>query len=268
MTSTAIVTRLGILAAGAMLCLALACPVSATPTLKLQVGFSPDKPGSSTTVSLGFTIQGEDGLVPSPLTEVQFRLPAGMGLGTTDLGEGICTARLLELEGVSGCPPNSYMGLGEALVEVPFGPEIIQEPVNLAILMAPALEEHTTVLFLAYGLAPVQAEIIFHGELLHAAGPYGAELHALIPITPTLPEAPDAAVVRMRSTLGPEGITYYKTGKGERIPFHPTGMVIPKTCPQHGYPFAATFRFLDGSTASARSTVPCKSARARRHRAK
>ncbi len=264
MRTATIATRLGILAG--VLWIALASPVDAAPAVKLKVGFSPDKPGSSTTVSVGFTIQTQAGVVPPPLTEVEFQLPAGMGLGTTDLGERICTATVLELQGVSGCPSNSYMGLGEALVEVPFGPEILHESVKLAILMAPAIEEHTTVLFLAYGVTPVAAEIIFHGELLDATGPYGAVLHALIPLTPTLPGAPDAAVVRMRSTLGPKGVTYYKTSKGERIPFHPSGMVIPKMCPPGGYPFAATFTFLDGSTASATSAVPCKAVRSRHGR--
>jgi hypothetical protein len=256
--------RLSILVVGAALCLTLVSPAGAAPVIKLKVGFSPDRPGVRTTVTTGFTIQTQEGIVPPPLTGVQFRLPTGMGLGTTDLGERICTASILELQGVSGCPSNSYMGLGKALVEVPFGPEIIHESVSLAILMAPALEEHTTVLFLAYGVSPVAAEIIFHGELLNAGGPYGAELHALIPLTPTLPGAPDAAVVRMRSTLGPEGVTYYKTSKGQRVPFRPSGMVIPKVCPRGGYPFAATFTFLDGSTASATSAVPCKTPRSRR----
>lgn len=184
-----IATRLGILAGA--LWVALASPADAAPAIKLNVGFSPDKPGLSTTVSVGFTIQTQAGVVPPPLTEVEFQLPAGMGLGTTNLGERICTVSVLELRGVSGCPSNSYMGLGEALVEVPFGPEIVHESVNLAVLMAPAIEEHTTVLFLAYGVSPVAAEIIFHGELLDATGPYGAVLHALIPLTPTLPGAPD-----------------------------------------------------------------------------
>lgn len=262
------VIRRGAFVAVVMLWLVVVGSVVAAPKIKLKVGFSPDKPGASTTVSIGFTIQTQGGIVPPALTEVEFKLPAGMGLGTTDLGERVCTTRILELKGVSGCPANSYMGLGEALVEVPFGPEIISEHVNLAILMAPAREEHTTVLFLAYGLTPVSAEIIFHGELLNADGRYGGELHALIPLTPTLPGAPDAAVVRMTTTLGPKGVTYYKTKKGRRVPYRPSGMVIPRVCPHGGYPFAVTFTFVDGSTASTTTSVPCKTGVARGRRKK
>jgi hypothetical protein len=252
-------TKLLTLPLGLLLSLALASPVVAAPVASLKVGFSPNRPGSNTTVSFGFVIKTSANVVPPPLTELEVRIPAGMGLGTTDLGETLCTSNMLETQGVGGCSSNSYMGLGQALVEVPFGPEIIQEHVSLAILMAPAVEEHTTMLFLASGETPVAAEIIFRGQLLNDTGPYGARLDTKIPLTPSVPEAPDAAVVRMQSTLGPQGLTYFKTSKGQRIPFRPKGMVIPARCPHGGYQFAAKFTFQDGDTTSAHNAVPCTS---------
>lgn len=260
-------TKLRILSLGVALWLTLASPGAAAPTVNLKVGFSPDHPGASTTVSIGFVIHTGANAVPPPLTQLEMQLPAGMGLGTTDLGEALCTSGTLENQGVAGCPSNSYMGLGQALVEVPFGPEIIPEHVSLAILMAPAVEEHTTMLFLAAGETPVVAEIIFRGQLLNDTGPYGARLNTMIPLTPSVPEAPDAAVVRMQSTLGPQGVTYFKTSKGQRIPFRPKGMVIPARCPHGGYPFAAKFTFQSDYTTSAHSTVPCTSRHPGRRRA-
>jgi hypothetical protein len=240
----------------AILTVAFAGTASAAPSVKLGVGFMPDHPGVSTTVALAFSI-GAQNAVPPPIVEVDFQLPAGMGLGTTDLGDVICTTSILEADGIAGCPHNSYMGLGEARVVEQFGPELVQETANIAILMSPAVGEHTTMLFLAAAETPVQDEVIFQGQLIDDGGPYGAQLITKIPLVATLPEAPYASVISMQATLGPRGLTYYRTAKGKLVPFRPNGMVVPASCPHGGYPFAATFTFLGGEKASATAAVPC-----------
>lgn len=235
-----------------------------TPRVKIEVGFLPDVPGTQTTVSLGFTVQAPAKTLPPPLTRIEILLPRGMGLGTTDLGESVCTALTLETFGAAGCPSNAYMGLGRALVEAQIGGYILQEQVQIAILMAPASHEHTTILYLAEGFSPMFAETIFQGEMLSATGPYGARVVTTVPVASVVPEGPDMALIHMHTTIGPQGITYFKTAKGGRIPYRPHGMVIPADCPRHGYPFAARLAFLEAGEAYVQGRVPCGARHQRR----
>ncbi len=239
-------------------CLVGSTNANATPTVKIEVGFSPDHPGAQTTVNLGFTVQAPPpALVPPPVTNTEILLPAGMGLGTTNLGESVCTEHTLEALGLSGCPPNSLMGLGHAVVQTLVGSYLLKQQVQVAILMAPAEHEHTTVLYQAVGSTPVASEVIFKGEMLDAAPPYGARVVTSVPLGTAWPEGPYVALTHMLTTLGPKGLTYYQQRNGKRTPYRPRGMVVPAACPRGGYPFAATFTFLNEEKASATAVVPC-----------
>jgi len=149
------------------------------------------------------------------------------------------------------------MGYGSALVEIPFGPAIIQETGHFTTWMAPIRNGHLGLLFYAEGDTPVQADLIFTSLILEAPAPYGGRLDTNIPLIEGLPEGPDAAVVQMRSTIGPMHITYYQRSHGKTIAYHPNGLRLPQSCPHGGFPFAATFAFLDGTHASAHASVPC-----------
>jgi hypothetical protein len=116
---------------------------------------------------------------------------------------------------------------------------------------------HLGLLFYAQGTSPISAQLIFTSLILEAPAPFGGSLNTRIPVIPSLPEAPDAAVVQMRSTIGPMNITYYQRSHGKRIAYQPNGIVLPNNCPRRGFPFAATFAFLDGTHASSHTTVPC-----------
>lgn len=229
-----------------------------TPIVTLKVGFSPDRPGANTTVSVAFRIHARHHeTLPPPATGMEVRLPAGMGLGTTNLGEATCTAHTLEYRGPRACA-NALMGLGESVAEAQIGSTILREQARVAIVMAPAANEHTTVLYLAEGLTPVYAETIFSGQMLAASPPYGARMVTTLPLAKPLPEDPTyVALVQMRTTLGPQGLTYYKTIKGVRVPYHPRGIAIPRKCPRGGYPFAVRFTFLNAGAVLAKKAVRC-----------
>jgi hypothetical protein len=238
-------------------CWAFAASAQASQRVQLRVGFSPDKLGASTTIMVGFKIATASGRVPSPLTNVNIRLPAGVSLSTSTLGLDVCDPAVLEGRGLSGCSPNALMGFGSALVEVPFGPVIAHENVSIAMLMGPPANGHTTMLFYVNGLSPVYAQLVFPGVLLPDSGPFGAHLDTAIPLTPSLPGAPNAAVVYLQSSLGPRNLIYYKRIHNRRIAYRPRGVTTPTTCPHGGFPFAAIFSFEDGTTTTATSTVAC-----------
>jgi hypothetical protein len=244
--------------------LVIAFVISAVPacslgsqTVAISASFYPSDARTDTTLMFGFQIGTTNGQIPSPVTDVNLRLPAGVGLGLGNLGLATCGPAALERRGPSGCSPNSLMGSGQALVKVPFGPVPVSEPVALSIFLGSPKDGHTTLLFFAEGLSPVFATLVFPGTLLPSFGQFGASLNTIIPLTPSAPGAADASVVRMQSALGPRYLTYYKRVRGRFVGYRPEGLQVPESCPHGGFPFAASFTFQDGTTATATTTVPC-----------
>jgi hypothetical protein len=230
---------------------------AAQPTATLSATLSPEHLGQGTTIIFGFTIATTTGQVPSPLTSLDLYYPDNLGIGTSGLGLETCSAAVLEADGTEGCPSQSRMGYGKALVEIPFGPAILKETTQTAIFMAHLHEGHLGLLFFAEGHAPVSTQIVFHGLVLPAANPFGGDFATTFPLVPTLPGAPNAAVVQLRSTIGPLHLTYYENTRGRYRPYHPRGIVLPLTCPRGGFHFAASFAFEDGTHTSAHTAVPC-----------
>jgi hypothetical protein len=246
------------LAAGLLIgCLSACGQADAAQTVKLHVRFSPNRPNASTTIHFGFHVAAADGGVPSPVTGVALALPTGMGLGLMTLGEAICTSRVLETDGPSGCPPNAVMGVGQALIELPVGNEKVRNTAALKIFMGTPIDRHTVMLFDAVSVRPVSTEILFPGQLVQNPSGSGASLDTLIPAIPSWPEGAYASVVTMQSTLGPEHLTYFHRVHGVRTPYRPVGMAVPGVCPRRGYRFVVHVGFLDGSSATAVSHVPC-----------
>ena len=230
--------------------------------MSLTAALTPERLGAGTTLTLAFAIATTSGMVPSPLTRLDLLYPNNFGIATSGLGTTDCTAKILEHQGPAGCPPDSQIGSGTALAVIPIGPEILSETATTTIFMAPIHSGHTTLLFDAIGeTTPVAAQIVFTGRLLPAQQPFGGELYTTIPLVPTLPEAPDAAVVRLRSTIGPLHLTYYRHTHGRPIAYHPKGILLPPTCPSGGFQFAARLHFHDGTHTNAHTTVPCPRSR-------
>lgn len=240
----------------------LACGVgsataASTERATLNASFSPDRLGASTTISFGFHVETTEGTAPPPMTKLDLRMPAGMSYTTTTLGLAICQPQALLERGIAGCPPNSRLGFGSALVEVPFGEGAGHEIPEIQALAGPSPGGNLVVLFYANGQAPVSAQLVFQGEVLAASGAYGTQLAASVPLVTSVPGGPDVSIVSVESTIGPDRLTYYKHVHGRKVAFHPKGVSVPESCPRGGFPFAAEFTFQDGSQASASTTVPC-----------
>jgi hypothetical protein len=223
---------------------------------QLNASFTPKRLGEGTTLGFSFTITSSS-QVPAPLSSLDLYYPANLGLATSGLGVATCTPAILEIEGPEGCPSQSQMGRGTAIVEVPFGPEVITQTAHTLIFMAYRHQGRVQLLFYAYSGEGVATIIVFAGSLLPAKTPFGGELEISIPPVPTLPGAPNAAVVQLHATIGPQHLTYYERARGRYLPYHPEGILLPGTCPRGGFPFAATFGFEDGTRATARTAIPC-----------
>jgi hypothetical protein len=241
----------------ALTCWWLPANGSASESASLTARLTPERLGQGTTLHFGFQINGAAGAMPSPLKELDVRFPEHFGIVTSGLGLATCTAAVLEALGPMGCPPDSFMGHGTAVAEVPFGQEVVEETAVIAVVRAPEQNGHTMLLFSAEGVTPVNASVIFTGALVSAPAPFGGDIRIAVPLVPSLPEGPDVVVTRAQSTIGPSHLTYYENAHGKRIAYTPKGIVLPGRCPRGGFPFAATFGFLDGSQTVAQTRVPC-----------
>lgn len=239
------------------LCAGPAVAARAAPSVSLTAGLTPELLGAGTTIHFGFTVSVAPGAAPVPIRQIDLLYPANLGIATSGLGLSTCRAQILEERGPPGCPANSVIGYGSGLVEVPFGPEVLQELARTTTFMAPLQHGRLGLLFYADGESPVSAQLVFPGLVLPAPMPFGGDLNALLPLVPSVPEAADAALVKLATTLGPSHITYYEFRRGHTIPYHPQGILLPRSCPRGGFQFAARFSFNDGTHASARATVSC-----------
>jgi hypothetical protein len=243
---------------GVGLCLAAPAGALAVSELaSLHASFSPDRLGAPTTIAFAFHLETTDGTAPAPLTSLDLRIPAGMNYTDTTLGLAICQPGDLQANGLAGCPPNSRLGYGTALVEVPFGTGEGHEIPEIQAVSGPSPHGNLVVLFYANGLYPVYAQLAFSGEVLPDSGRYGSQLATNVPLVASVPGGPDVSIVNVQTTIGPQHLTYYKHIHGRLVPFRPRGVAVPERCPHGGFPFAASFVFQDGTRTSASTTVPC-----------
>jgi hypothetical protein len=238
----------------------------APPSATLTAGFTPENLGKRTTLSFGFRITGAAGAVPPALTEIDLSYPHKLGIALSGLGLATCTAAALEASGLSGCQADSIMGFGDATAEISLGSDVVAETVPITILRAPDEEHHIALLLDAVGTTPLNTTAVFPGALLPAPLPYGGTVSIKAPLIPSLPGAPDVAIVALHATLGPAGVTYYEHVAGETLGYQPPGLLLPPSCPKGGFPFAVQFSFLGGAHASAQTVDPCPAQAARRRR--
>ncbi len=240
-----------------LLCGCLPTAAAASQSVVLHTSFSPNRLGASTTIGFSFNISSDTGQPPSPLTRLDLHLPPGVNYLTTTLGLSICKPEALVQKGLAGCSPNSRLGFGSAYVEVPFGGGSGREIPRIDALMGPPHDGNIVVLFYADGREPVYAQIVFQGELLTGSTLLGGSLQSAIPLIPSVTGGPPVSIVEVKSTIGPSHLTYYERKHGKTVSFHPKGVSVPSHCPKGGFQFSAEFGFLDGSSAIAKSTVPC-----------
>lgn len=241
----------------ALLCAALAGAAQAATTATLSASFVPERLGQRTTLDFGFAFSAPHGQVPPPLTQIELRYPGNLGIALSGLGLATCTAATLEASGPPGCASDAVMGRGHALTGIVLGATTITEAAPITIVRAPDKKGRIGLLFYSEGTTPVNTRIVFPGVLLPASAPFGGLVSIGVPLVPTLPGAPYISVIHLHATLGPIGVTYYEHVDGHTLAYTPKGILLPPTCPHHGFPFAAEFRFVDGTHADAGTAIPC-----------
>lgn len=230
---------------------------SAAQSVTLHATLTPEQLGHGTTIGFSFKIAAPANQVPPPLTRAEISYPVELAFALSELGLATCSTHTLEIFGVQGCPPNSLMGYGTALAEVPIGPSIASESAHVTIMRATNHAGHLALLIYVDAPSPVSGQITFPGLVLPATAPYGGLLDMSIPLVPGLPGGPDVAVVQFRSTLGPLHLHYREHTHDRVVEYQPKGVPLPDKCPHGGFRFSARFAFKDASHSKATTTVPC-----------
>ena len=221
-------------------------PAPAETFATIAPSLSPDRLGARAILTFTIGYGGGEFGVPSPVRRSVLQFPAGLTLDIPSLRS--CSAAHLRVRGASGCPTQSEIGRGYALVETHTGTLTISENVSLEVFLGPLRNLEPTFEILAQGYTPLDERMVFTGSVLPDHAPYGEELVMSLPLIPTLALEPDASIATFSLTIG---------ARSARRGRDANSVVIPSRCPAGGFPFAAEFTYADGSVGSALATTPC-----------
>jgi hypothetical protein len=211
--------------------------------------FTPDRLGAPTGLHLTFRYTGPSRTVPAAVRRVVVHLPEGLGIYPPH-GSRTCSAARLQARGPSGCPAFAKVGAGSAKLGAHLGTLNLSENATLTAWAGPEQDGNPTLDIAGQGLSPLEERVVMSGVLEPDSLPYGMEMIVTIPPVPTLPTEPDASLLNFSLTLGSIHRSHGAPGGAELIR-------VPRVCPAGGFPFAATFSYVDGTTGSARTRVPC-----------
>jgi hypothetical protein len=239
-------------------CACLPAGVQAAPAVRMHVALQPGRLGRATAVDIEIRIATPP--APPPVSTLAILYPSELGFTSGELGLEACSQSELEARGPAGCPANSRMGDGSARAQAPFASGTISETGKLQVIRGPELQGHTQLLFYVENSRPLNAQLAFSSVLLAASAPY-EQIQLAVPPIPSIPEAPDIALVSLHVMLDPSGLRYYERSHGRRVAYHPTGVILPHRCPRGGFPFGVQLSFVGDARAEARTDVPCAAAR-------
>jgi len=214
-----------------------------TATLGASATLLSQPKGGEWAIGLGTaaTFTMPDGSQPPPVRRMQFRFPRGNA--NWDRFPACNPARLEQRKDPDGCPAGSRIGKGTSTV---WARPIVEDPIpaTIDVFNGPRSGSGRTLLFLARTTRPISTQMVLRGVLRRTTGKYGFRLDVDVPRIQTVPGAPDASIVALTTVVQARrrGISYLEA---------------PRTCPRTGLPFAGTFTFSDGSSASAGARISC-----------
>jgi hypothetical protein len=208
---------------------------------------TPNRHHAKAALTLTIQYNGTESEPPAPVRRAVLRLPAGLSLDIPSLHS--CSVTRLQAHGAGGCPTQSAIGDGYALVEgdVAVG-QLVIEHVSLQAFLGPLDNLQPTFEVLSEGFRPIGAQFVLPASSQPAHAPYGEALVMSIPPIPTIPNEPDASVLTFSLTIGANGLHHRKGA---------ASVVVPSHCPRGGLPFAGEFTYADGTSSSVLATSPC-----------
>jgi hypothetical protein len=211
----------------------------------IVASFHPDRLGAMGALTVTIDLTGGALGEVRPLRHFVLRLPAGLGVEIPHLRS--CASDRLQLLGARGCPAQSQLGVGRALVQARLGSQLLGESISLWVFLGPLRNLQPTFEILAQGYTPFDERLVFSGTVLPDQAPYGEDLVLSIPAIPTLPLEPGASIASMSLTIGSR----------RRFASESNMTIEPVRCPSGGFPFAAELTYIDGSTQNLSTATSC-----------
>jgi hypothetical protein len=227
-------------------CAVLAASAHAETSATVTPLLSPDRLRARSTLSFTIRFADPSAGVPAPVRRSILRFPAGLTLEVPHLRS--CSLAHLRARGASGCPAESMLGRGSALVEAHLGSQTMAEHISLWVFLGPLRNLQPTIEIVGQGYTPLDERVVLGGTLGPSDAPYGEALTLLIPPIPTLALEPDASIVTFSLVIG---------ARAQRSARDANTLRLPATCPEDGFPFAAEFTYADGSISNSTAMVPC-----------
>lgn len=225
---------------------ASSAPTSESPApATIAALFHPDRLGALGTFTVAIDLAAGGTAEAPPLHSAVLRLPAGLGIEVPHVRA--CDLARLRLLGASGCPSQSRLGVGRALVRARLGSQLLEESVSLWVFLGPLHNLQATFEMLAQGYTPFDERVVLNGAVRPDSPPYSEDLVLSVPAIPTLPLEPDASIVSMSLTIG----------SSRRSAHESNAAIEPTSCPPSGFPFAAELAYADGSVQDISTTSPC-----------
>jgi hypothetical protein len=221
-------------------------PTPAPTRAVVRVRLRPDRPRALATLTVTIHYEDPQADVPAPLRRAVLRLPEGLGIEVPRLRS--CPPAVLRARGPKACPSASRLGGGWAIATAHAGTQTLVERVSLTALLGPLVGLQPTFSVFAQGTTPFEQRVVLTGTVLPDAPPFGEDMAIAIPPIATLPLEPDASIAALSLSIGP------RPGARAR---RANAVVVPARCPRGGLPFAVRSNFVDGSSSTASTFVPC-----------
>lgn len=225
-----------------------ASAVQSETNASIRPSLLPNRLGASTALTLAFRFSGGTSGVPAPLHGIVAHLPAGLTVNLR--GATVCAKSRLQRQAAGGCSSKSLVGRGHAVMKVHAGSQSLPEEVTISVFRGPNRGARQTLEIFQQGETPLDEHTISTGVLEPDRAPYGSKLTVSFPAIPTLVLEPDASFSSLSLTIG--GI-----GHSPRAHTAAGAILVPRSCPAGGFPFAADFTFADGSAPNASAMVAC-----------
>ncbi len=227
-----------------------ATPTAGAPppptTARIAATLHPDRPGARGVLAVSVDYAQPGSSLPVAVRRAVLRLPEALGIDVPVLRS--CSAAQLRAHGPAGCPPQSLIGRGSALLGALLGSQLLDERISLWLFVGPLVNLQPTFAILAQGDTPFRQRVVVSGRVVADEPPFGEDLEIPLPPIATLPLEPDASVLSLSLTVGSPDATRSRLANA---------VVAPKRCPAAGLPLAIDSNFADGTAAVASYSLPC-----------
>jgi hypothetical protein len=192
---------------------------------------------------------------PPPLKQVVIRFNQGGQFNGKLFPK--CKFSALQAQGPKACPKGSKVGSGSAVASA----KPIIDQVNAKTTIYNGAPKNGVPTVLLYNVPDISSPITVQGTVqkksavscANGAGKCDYVLTFDVPQIPTLPNAPPASVLSVKTKTIQAFVKKKKHGKKVKIPY----IGAPKKC-KGKWVADATFKFYDGQSSTSTASLPCK----------